>query len=92
MSTDKKYALFPGPVTSARDGQRCHVTAWDLAELYGVRMDECVIAHGVGMGPYRPDITGLIWLQPRADGDYRLPSEKTPEGSILGARPDAPHA
>lgn len=75
------YLLFPGRVTSRTDGDKHHVTASQLAMLYGVPMSECMV-----MPPQSPEnhrarmdlldrvrLGELIGLAPRFDGDYRIP-------------------
>ena len=79
-----RYLLCPGPVQSRNDGDLHHITARQLAFLYGVPMAECVV-----MPPQRPDrhrermalldrvrSGDLVGLVPRADGDYRLPEPR----------------
>lgn len=67
----KRWLLYPGMVTSQTDGQRHHVPASRLPQLFGVDPAECVIA--------RPDVpgwkppSGLTALAPRSNGDYTLP-------------------
>lgn len=62
-----------------------YVSARELAELYGVKMEECVVFKTVSMDPRIPDSAvwalpyagaerGLIMLLPRVDGDYTLPT------------------
>ncbi len=74
----KKYLLCPGPVTSKIDGDRHHISASDLARLYGVQMSECVVrseslisTRGRGLN----ENNGLIELWPRYDGNYKLPKD-----------------
>lgn len=47
-----KYRLFPRGIT-ARDGDRHHVTAAQLTQLYDVRMSECQIGYAKGDGYLR---------------------------------------
>lgn len=64
------YALCPGAVRSATDGDWHYVGARQLAVLYGVDMRQCAVVQGRGtlLG-----YTGyLIPLYPRADGDYNI--------------------
>ncbi len=67
--SDKKYAVCPGYVRSKNDGQRHHISFGRLCELYGVAPRECF-----DMSDH-PAIAaaGLIVLEPRHDGKYRLP-------------------
>lgn len=68
-----KYLLCPGPVVSQNDGQTHHVSASQLAALYGVHMEECrVLPYTAQQRGWKPT-PGLIQLHPRYDGDYRLP-------------------
>lgn len=81
-----RYLLCPGLVRSRADGDRHHVGAMDLARLYGVRVADCLV-----LPPQRPEnhrarmdlldrvrLGELVALQPRADGQYQLPSLPTP--------------
>lgn len=81
-----RYLLCPGLVRSRADGDRHHVGASRLAMLYRVPMADCLV-----LPPQRPEnhrarmdlldrvrLGELIALQPRADGQYRLPSPPTP--------------
>ena len=67
----KRYAILPGSVRSASDGQTHFINAGQLMRLYNVTLDECIVLHNIY------DISkrgmGLILLSPRDDGDYRLP-------------------
>lgn len=69
----KKYALYPGSVRSINDGQVHYINGMQLARLYGVALDECVVVL-----PDRSsrDLLNLIPLGPKANGDYRLPNAK----------------
>ena len=85
-----RYGLCPGWVTepvieAMPEIFRTHyISAPELAQLYGVSLDECLVARTEWTDPeYRKlvppptdgpvDIPGIIMLRPRADGDYRLP-------------------
>lgn len=75
-----RYLLCPGPVRSRSDGQVHHVSAPELARLYGVAMADCVALPGrPGDRPLRDTLLAraargeLVYLHPRYDGDYRLP-------------------
>jgi hypothetical protein len=60
---------------SNTDGQYHYIGARELARLYGVRMDQCVVRHyatSSRFGWRTPD--GAIELHPRYDGDYTLPN------------------
>lgn len=73
--TKRKYICYGGDVASTNDGQRHHIPAQHLPELYGVPLDECLI-----INPARPiamhgvDTAGLIPLRPDPTGEYKLPS------------------
>jgi hypothetical protein len=78
-----RYLLRPGRVTSATDGGQNYVGASELAALYGVRRDEClVLADGSGFeySRFRQQVLArvergeLIELRPRYDGNYALPT------------------
>ena len=80
-----KYALFLGPVTSKRGGDRHHVDAHQLCWLYKVRHSECVVVPSYAPKNRREQIQreallerikrqGLIELRPRYDGNYTLPT------------------
>lgn len=70
-----RYLLCPGTVVSRQDGQTHHISAGQLARLYGVPLSQCVI-----LTPNMPrmvngvDTQTLIRLVPLATGDYRYPS------------------
>ena len=81
-----RYGLCPGWVTDPVVGSqwgvmRTHyVSAPELARLYRVRLEECVIFRVAGPDhpmwiateSYEGSYAGLIMLRPRADGDYTL--------------------
>ena len=68
----KRYILYPGPVRSQTDGQVHYVGAADLAQLYGVRLSECVVmASGCLEIPQGVVLSGARHLRPRADGQYQ---------------------
>ena len=67
----KKYLLFPGDVRSKHDGDVHYIDAHTLAELYGVRFAECVVAKPGWTG--RESLAkGLVHLRPRYHGDYSI--------------------
>ena len=76
-----KYAVFPGNVRSASDGQIHFIDARRLVHLYGVRWDECVVVP-TRFEHYRQrellmqriSEQGLIKLHPRSSGYYALPT------------------
>jgi hypothetical protein len=61
-----RYVLCPGYIRSKTDGDLHYISAGRLAQLYGVRISECIINTQTKL----PD--GLIYLQPRYHGDYRV--------------------
>lgn len=72
-----RYVLCPGMVTSRYDGQDHYVSARQLARLYGVDMKLCVIFAtnpGRSLSEDRSRYPGLIFLGPRYNGDYTLPT------------------
>ncbi|MBU0801383.1 MAG: hypothetical protein KKA05_10350 [Alphaproteobacteria bacterium] len=73
---EKRYLLYPDFVTSQSDGQSHFISATDLARLYGVPWDECVVYRNPDRGSESSRYDGLISLSPRYDGDYRLPEAK----------------
>lgn len=72
-----KYLLQPGWVVSSTDQQDHYVDFRQLAWLYGVPLDECVIEteRNVRLGWKSPE--GLIALRPRYDGNYKLKEHDT---------------
>lgn len=79
MMSEPNYALYPGPVISASDGQLHEVSAHELARLYQVSMADCVVVHERDMSEswlraHARRSAKLIPLRPRSDGDYRRPS------------------
>lgn len=82
-----RYLLCPGQVKSRTDGDWHHIGARDLARLYGVRLDECLMLPDPGRERFscerlrllkRCESGGdLVQLRPRGDGDYCIP-EKWP--------------
>lgn len=66
-----RLVLVPGWVISRHDGDSHFITARQLAELYHVPFDKCVVWNP-NQGGYRPTIADVI-LTPRKDGDYTIP-------------------
>jgi hypothetical protein len=65
-----RFVLHPGYVTSPNDGDRHYIGARQLADLYGVRLSECVV-----IDPERPrislghgDLSAYLHLFPSAEG------------------------
>lgn len=65
-----RYVLHPGLVRSAYDSDIHFIGMRKLAELYGVKMEDCVLHKPKHHLP-RP---GDIHLRPRLDGNYTLPT------------------
>jgi hypothetical protein len=75
-----RYVLCPGTIVSAKDGDVHFINAHTLAQLYGVRFDECVVYpagdqewHDKMRNHLRREFSHLPWLHPRYDGNYTLP-------------------
>ncbi len=79
-----RYLLCPGLVRSRTDGDRHYVSARQLAHLYGVSMDECLVLPNDNewasrmKSRYLLARTDLIHLMPRSNGDYTLPAIPAP--------------
>ena len=79
-----RYLLCPGKVRSRTDGQWHHISASQLAMLYRVPMDACLVMPSDWFGPWgerrREELRervrrgDLIELGPRFDGDYTPPA------------------
>lgn len=70
---EKKYLLMPGWIISKTDGDRHFISALELARLYEVSMDECVVwpeQRHEGSGFLLASQKGLKVLEPLWDGDY----------------------
>jgi hypothetical protein len=72
-----RYVLCPGWIISRIDGDFHYIGAAKLARYYGVNLRDCLIElpkqklHPLGLPP--GFYTGMVFLKPRLDGDYRLP-------------------
>ena len=67
-----RYVLCPGWVKSKSDGDLHYITAPRLAQLYGVRVNDCAVWDSEKPQPGgRPE---GIYLYPDYHGDYRLPN------------------
>ena len=67
-----RYVLCPGWITSRNDGDWHYISAAKLARYYGVNLRDCLIKlpmQRLRLGFY----TGMVFLEPWDDGDYRLP-------------------
>jgi hypothetical protein len=71
----KRFILHPGYVRSTSDGQEHYISAGQLARLYGVDQEECVIysEHSKFRNPMDrdPELRNLMPLFPRQDGKYK---------------------
>ena len=67
------YVLCPGPVASRNDRDWHHISAQQLARLYGVKMRDCIT-----MSETFREQPGVkyVYLKPRYSGDYRLPTDE----------------
>lgn len=82
----RRYLLCPGFVRSRTDGQQHFIHARQIAFLYGVRWDECVVLPSGWDDPaeerHRENLLArarrgeLIALHPRYDGNYTLPQPR----------------
>ena len=68
-----KFAVHPGEVVSAHDGQRHYISAGELVRLYELRGDEYVVWR-------EPNSRGLNWgdflhLYPSPSGRYGRPED-----------------
>lgn len=79
----KQYLLCPGTVRSATDGQRHYIPAEELARLYNVPMNRCVVLPDrdtpweiLDRMRYLDKLSKgeLLKLVPRANGNYVLPT------------------
>lgn len=72
---EKKYLVIGGLVKSRSDGDIHHVSAPRLCALYGVNMDECVLADERDNDIEWVEVRNghLTRLRPRYDGNYTLP-------------------
>lgn len=65
------YVLFPGYVRSRNDSQLHYVSAAELARLYGVNFDKCLVVYDVTLGYIKKD--NYVELRPDHSGKYELP-------------------
>ena len=63
----RKYVLCPGYVVSQFDGQEHYVSERELADLYGVKLHDCMLE--IDRTRTRTD-DSAIYLRPRSNGDY----------------------
>ena len=68
------YVLVPGYIISKKDGDRHFITGKMLQRLYKVDPSDCIEAPtGRGCEHWEPP-ENAIYLRPKQDGDYSLPS------------------
>ena len=69
----KAFAVHPGFVTSASDGDRHYIGYNQLVELYGVDPKQCIGWDDRDPSTFRGrSEKNYIHLYPKANGDYRL--------------------
>lgn len=90
---EKLYAIYPGEVASRHDNDWHHISAAQLAHLYRVPMEICVIVdRGDYAKPWRRDHVAyaatLIPLRPRYNGDYSLRTTFHATGDIMSPHGD----
>ena len=73
----KKYVVYPGIVFSRSDGDKHYISTHRVMELYGVNPQECVLItddrSDIELGL---NLSHLIPLYPRNDGNYKLEADK----------------
>ena len=72
----KKYLCIAGEVISKYDGQKHFISAYRLADLYGVDRRECIYTNENSEKLLGRDVSNFIQLRPRFDGNYTLPISK----------------
>jgi len=83
----KRYAVHPGYVDSANDGDTHFIGFRQLCSLYGIDPAECInmradmAYHGLS----RNDIHSLIALYPRRDGNYKIPERPKRKVALVSA-------
>jgi hypothetical protein len=86
--SERRIFAHPGHVVGRTDGDEHYIPAGRLAELYGVRLRDCIIVdkhHPQNKYGYKKR-EGDIHLYPRRDGDYRqVPNNKISGGTSAGA-------
>lgn len=73
QTSNEKYAAHAGFVFSKHDGDKHFIRGEEVARLYGVNPDECIIVDALthrGVREYAEE--NLINLKPRNDGNYNL--------------------
>ena len=73
------YVLVPGYVISKRDYDKHYINAKQLQRLYRVNPANCIEAPtGLRARGWKPP-ADAVFLYPRSDGDYSLPTTTTTE-------------
>jgi hypothetical protein len=67
-----RYVLCPGWIISKNDGDWHYISATKLAKCYGVNLRDCLIQRPRRILHPR-FYPRMVFLEPRFDGDYRLP-------------------
>lgn len=73
-----RYAIYPGQVLSRNDRDPHYISARQLASLYGVKLEDCLVVMPTDysqphLRAFIARAATLIALHPRMDGDYTLP-------------------
>jgi len=69
----KKYAIHPDFVTSNYDGDRHYISFQQLARLYGVNPQDCIVWDASRPDTFRGRRYGdYTHLYTRQDGDYKI--------------------
>lgn len=68
-----KYLICPGYVYSANDGEHHFLSFRKLCTLYQVNPNFC-LDYTKANHRHGQDLTKLIWLTPKYNGDYTLPN------------------
>jgi len=77
----KKYLVVTNPIRSKNDGEEHFIRALHLCYFYGVDRADCVFAVNGDLSSFDGyDLSELIILTPRSDGDYTLPEHPNKDG------------
>ncbi len=81
-----KYVLVPGHVRSRHDGDLHWIGVPTLAQLYGVKLRECVVYPDHDRAALQRQFDArhadLVWLYPQVSGDYTLPTAPGPRAGV----------
>ncbi len=72
IAPHKKWYLHPGREIRPDGSRSRHITAKQLAKLYGVKWEDCVVERYDGK---HDCLIGLVHLHPRNDGVYKILEE-----------------